>query len=54
MGDMPLHKNAIEHFEKINRVYAKLDKVWHRDDFDDFFKSAYHILEITERDPPHF
>jgi hypothetical protein len=40
MGGTPLHKNAIGHFEKINRVYAKLDKVWHRDDFDDFFKSA--------------
>jgi hypothetical protein len=23
------------------------------EDFDDFFKSAYHILEITERDPSH-
>jgi hypothetical protein len=46
-----LHKTAEEHFEKLKRVAARLDKEVHKDDLDDFFKTAYHLIEVTEKDP---
>jgi hypothetical protein len=46
---MPLHATASEHFEKLIRVRRRLDEEVHRDDLDDFFKTAYHLIEIIEK-----
>ena len=46
-----LHKSAAEHHQKLLRVLARIEQAVHRDDLDDFFKTAYHLLEITEADP---
>ena len=46
-----LHKTAAEHFDKLARVAARLEAEVHKDDLDDFFKTAYHLVEITEKDP---
>jgi hypothetical protein len=47
-----LHKSAAEHLDKLIRVAARVDREVHKDDLDDFFKTAYHLVEITEKDPP--
>jgi hypothetical protein len=46
-----LHQSAREHYEKLQRVVGRIDQAVHKDDLDDFFKTAYHLIEITERDP---
>jgi hypothetical protein len=46
---MPFHTTASEHFNKLKRVYGQLDAEVHKDDLDDFFKTAYHLIEITEK-----
>lgn len=46
-----LHKSAAEHLDKLIRVAARVDREVHKDDLDDFFKTAYHLVEITEKDP---
>lgn len=46
-----LHLSAREHYEKLQRVIGRIDQAVHRDDLDDFFKTAYHLIEITEKDP---
>jgi hypothetical protein len=46
---MPLHTTAVQHFNKLKRVCGRLDAEVHKDDLDDFFKTAYHLLEITEK-----
>ncbi|MFN3076665.1 MAG: hypothetical protein ABT940_07285 [Alphaproteobacteria bacterium] len=48
---MVLHTTAQEHFAKLTRVNDRLAKEVHKDDLDDFFKTAYHLIEITEKDP---
>ena len=46
-----LHKTAAEHFDKLKKVAARIENEVHKDDLDDFFKTAYHLLEITREDP---
>ena len=46
---MPFHPTAAEHFAKLKRVRGRLDAEVHKDDLDDFFKTAYHLTEITEK-----
>src|SRR4051794_29718424 len=46
-----LHHSAREHYEKLQRVVSRIDQAVHKDDLDDFFKTAYHLIEITEKDP---
>ena len=46
-----LHKTAMEHHEKLKRVTDRINTAVHKDDLDDFFKTAYHLIEITKRDP---
>jgi hypothetical protein len=46
---MPFHTTAAEHFEKLKRVHARLDGEVHKDDLDDFFKTAYHLIENIEK-----
>jgi hypothetical protein len=46
---MPFHTTAAEHYAKLKRVRGRLDAEVHRDDLDDFFKTAYHLIEITEK-----
>jgi len=48
---MPLRTTAVEHFEKLRRVYERLDSCVYRGDLDDFFKTAYHLIENIEKDP---
>lgn len=47
---MVLHATAADHFMKLRRVYARLENEVHRDDLDNFFKTAYHLIENTEKD----
>src|SRR5580704_1618555 len=51
LGLPMLHKSAAEHLDKLIRVAALVDREVHKDDLDDFFKTAYHLVEITEKDP---
>jgi hypothetical protein len=46
---MLFHTSAAEHFSKLKRVCERLDAEVHKDDLDDFFKTAYHLIEITEK-----
>lgn len=46
-----LHRSAREHYEKLQRVIARIDQAVHKDDLDDFFKTAFHLIEVTEKDP---
>jgi hypothetical protein len=46
---MPFHSTAQEHFEKLKRVRGRLNAEVHKDDLDDFFKTAYHLIENTEK-----
>lgn len=45
-----LHSSAAEHFKKLRKVFKRVEEALHKDDLDDFFKTAYHLLEITEKD----
>jgi hypothetical protein len=45
-----LHTSAAEHFEKLKKVLKRIDEAVHKDDLDDFFKTAYHLIEIIEKD----
>jgi hypothetical protein len=46
-----LHTSAVEHHYKLKRVTKRIEDAVHKDDLDDFFKTAYHLVEITEKDP---
>ena len=48
---MAFHETAQEHFDKLSRVYERLENEIHKDDLDDFFKTAYHLLENIKKDP---
>jgi hypothetical protein len=48
---MALHNTAAEHYQKLRRLHQRLQAEVHRDDLDDFFKTAYHLIEIIEKDP---
>ena len=46
-----LHNSAAEHHDKLRKVLGRIEAEVHKDDLDDFFKTAYHLIEITEKDP---
>jgi hypothetical protein len=46
---VPFHTTAAAHFDKLKRVRSRFDAEVHKDDLDDFFKTAYHLIEITEK-----
>jgi hypothetical protein len=49
---LPFHTTATEHFEKLQRVAKRLqNEAVHVDALDDFFKTAYHLIENIEKDP---
>src|SRR5688500_18531056 len=48
---MVFHNSAADHFGKLNRLANRIEKAVHKDDLDDYLKSAYHLLEIVEKDP---
>ncbi len=45
-----LHSSAEEHFQKLTKVFRRIQDNLHKDDLDDFFKTAYHLIEITNMD----
>ena len=45
-----LHNSAAEHFWKLEKIFGRINGGLHKDDLDDFFKTAYHLIEITEKD----
>lgn len=45
-----LHNSAAEHFQKLEKIFGRINGGLHKDDLDDFFKTAYHLIEITEKD----
>ena len=49
-SEMVLHRTAEEHFQKLKRVYERLMREMHKDDLDDFIKTAWHLCEIVEKD----
>jgi hypothetical protein len=49
---MVLHHAPIDHLAKLRRVVARLEKQeMHADDMDDFCKTAWHLIELVEKDP---
>ncbi len=42
--------SAAEHFQKLEKVVGRIKGGLHKDDLDEFFKTAYHLIEVTERD----
>lgn len=45
-----LHETPTDHLAKLRRLRDRmLTKEMHRDDFDDFCKTAWHLIELVER-----
>lgn len=45
-----LHRSAAEHFDKLRKDLKRVEEALHKDNLDDFFKTAYHLVEIVKRD----
>lgn len=45
------HGSSADHLEKMRRIVRRLDQVeMHRDDMDDFCKTAWHLFEHVDRE----
>lgn len=49
---MVLHSGPLEHLRKLRRIVARLgSQEMHVDDLDDFCKTAWHLVELVEKNP---